>query len=430
MDISLINIENKNIVIVGAQWGDEGKGKIVDAYALNSTAVVRFHGGNNAGHTLYRGDKKIVLHLIPSGILHGNVKCFIGNGVVVDPLALNEEIKFLEENLIEVKGKLNISPGCPILLPTHILLDKAKESKNFNKIGTTVRGIGPCYEDKVSRRATLISDAYDEKNFLDKLNFQIDYHEFLLKSLYAYNDINRNEILENILVNTKKIINLVSSSYDFFEKNGSGNLIFEGAQGALLDIDHGTYPFVTSSNCLPNYASIGSGCSPKLINECLGVFKAYTTRVGKGPFPTEINDSNSKHMLEKGKEFGATTGRTRRCGWLDLVALKKVVSLAGIDKLCITKIDVLTGLDELYICTEYKINGSVIKNFPDNINALNKVQPIYKKFSGWKININNIKIYNELPKEVINYIDFISKFLDVPINLVSNGPNIDDLLTV
>ena len=430
MDISLINIENKNIVIIGAQWGDEGKGKIVDAFAQNSTAVVRFHGGNNAGHTLYRGDKKIVLHLIPSGILHGNVKCFIGNGVVVDPIALNEEIKFLEENLFEIKGKLNISPGCPILLPTHILLDKAKESKNFNKIGTTVRGIGPCYEDKVSRRATLISDAYDEKNFLDKLNLQLDYHEFLLKSLYAYNDINRNEILENILVNTKKIINLVSSSYDFFEKNGSGNLIFEGAQGALLDIDHGTYPFVTSSNCLPNYASIGSGCSPKLINECLGVFKAYTTRVGKGPFPTEINDSNSKHMLEKGKEFGATTGRTRRCGWLDLVALKKVVSLAGIDRLCITKIDVLTGLDELYICTGYKINGSVIKNFPDNINALNKVQPIYKKFSGWKININNIKIYNKLPREVINYIDFISKFLNVPINLVSNGPKIDDLLTV
>ena len=430
MGISLINIENKNLVIIGAQWGDEGKGKIVDAFAQNASGVVRFHGGNNAGHTLYRGEKKIVLHLIPSGILHGNVKCFIGNGVVVDPLALNEEIEFLEENLIEIKEKLNISSGCPILLPTHILLDKAKESKKSNNIGTTVRGIGPCYEDKVSRRATLISDAYDEKNFRDKLNLQLDYHEFLLKNLYGYKDINRNEIQEKILLYTKKILNLVSSSHDFFEKNGSGNLIFEGAQGALLDIDHGTYPFVTSSNCLPNYASIGSGCSPKLINECLGVFKAYTTRVGKGPFPTEINDINSKHMLEKGKEFGATTGRTRRCGWLDLVALKKVVELAGIDRLCITKIDVLTGLDELFICTGYKINDSVIKNFPDDINTLNKVQPIYKKFSGWKININNIRSYNNLPIEVINYIDFISKFLDIPINLISNGPKIDDLLIV
>jgi adenylosuccinate synthase len=430
MGTNLINIENKNIVIIGAQWGDEGKGKIVDAFAQNASGVVRFHGGNNAGHTLFRGKRKIVLHLIPSGILHSNVKCFIGNGVVVDPVALNEEIKFLEANSIDIKGKLNISPGCPILLPTHVLLDKAKESKNSNNIGTTVRGIGPCYEDKVSRRATLISDAYDENKLIDKLNLQIDYHEFLLKNLFGYNNINRKEIQENIVSNIKQVLPLVSSSFDFFEKNGNGNLIFEGAQGVLLDIDHGTYPFVTSSNCLPNYASIGSGCSPKLINECLGVFKAYTTRVGKGPFPTEINDYYSKHMLEKGNEFGATTGRTRRCGWLDLIALKKVVNLAGIDKLCITKIDVLSGLDELLICTGYNVNNVVQKNFPDDINTLNMVQPIYQKFAGWKSDISNIRTYNKLPKEVIIYLDFISEFLNVPINLISNGPKIDDLLMV
>ena len=355
----------KNVAVVGSQWGDEGKGKIVDWLSEQADVVIRFQGGHNAGHTLVVDGVTYKLRLLPSGIVRKNKISIIGNGVVVDPLALNEEIEFLEENLIEIKEKLNISSGCPILLPTHVLLDKAKESKKSNNIGTTVRGIGPCYEDKVSRRATLISDAYDEKNFLDKLNLQLDYHEFLLKNLYGHKDINRNEIQEKTLFYTKKILNLVSSSHDFFEKNGSGNLIFEGAQGALLDIDHGTYPFVTSSNCLPNYASIGSGCSPKLINECLGVFKAYTTRVGKGPFPTEINDINSKHMLEKGKEFGATTGRTRRCGWLDLVALKKVVKLAGIDRLCITKIDVLTGLDELFVCTGYKINDIVIKNFPD-----------------------------------------------------------------
>ena len=402
---------NNSIAILGAQWGDEGKGKIVDLLTEKCDAVVRFQGGHNAGHTLVVDGKTTILHLIPSGILHDKVKCIIGNGVVLSLEALSEEIEILKKNNINVKDRLLISGGCPLILPIHVELDKARENKKGKgKIGTTGRGIGPAYEDKISRRGIRLGDLSNKNTLLEKVSEILDYHNFILKNYYSCSTYSKNEVYENLLTYYDIYNQFIVDVPEYIDKAFKENkkIVFEGAQGTLLDIDHGTYPFVTSSNTTVGGIFTGSGVSPKNLNYILAIVKAYTTRVGSGPFVTELFDSDGKLLSERGHEFGATTGRERRCGWLDLVALKRSIIINGFTGICLTKIDVLDKFKEIKVCVEYKNNN-----------------PIYKSFNGWMEDISRIKKYEDLPANTKIYIKEIEKYLGVPIDIISNGPGRD-----
>ena len=417
---------SKNVVIVGTQWGDEGKGKIVDLLTEEVAAVTRFQGGHNAGHTLVIEGKKTVLHLIPSGILHDNVDCLIGNGVVISLSALIIEATKLIESGIPVYDRLKISPGCPIILPSHEALDAAKELKLAGKaIGTTGRGIGPVYEDKVARRALRISDLLDTNKLAIRLAEILEYHNFLLKNYYEADELNFDEVYANLIEQRQIILPLINDVSRILEKHQSEerNILFEGAQGVFLDIDHGTYPYVTSSNTVAAAASIGTGLGPKDLNHVLGIIKAYTTRVGSGPFPTELFDASGEHLGKVGVEFGATTGRPRRCGWFDAIAAKRAIRNSGISSLCVTKLDVLDGLSKIKICTGYELDGEVIDDFPLDVSRLDDCKPIYKTFDGWASSSVGVISYDQLPSNARYYLEWIEDELNVPIDIVSTGPD-------
>lgn len=423
----------KSLVVIGAQWGDEGKGKIIDILTENADAVVRFQGGHNAGHTLVIDGDKTVLHLIPSGIFN-DAKCIIGNGVVVHLPTLIKEIEYLESKGIDIHSKLMISSQCPLILPSHILIDEARErSLGKKSIGTTGRGIGPVYEDKVARRVVHVMDLFDEDLFRSKLSSLIDYHNFILKELFGADGVDTEEILKDWMDQFDKIRNLVvdsSKTVNEFRASNT-NILFEGAQGSMLDIDQGTYPFVTSSSTLSGASSLGSGIGPLDIDGVLGITKAYATRVGSGPFPTEIDDDYGKHMAKIGVEFGATTGRPRRCGWLDLVALRKAVNINSISHLCITKIDVLDGLDKILVAEEYEIEDKKYDTLPAmSQNQYEKIVPIYKEYSGWAGKTSGLKSFDQLPTEAQTLIKGIEISVGVPISLISTGPDRNDMIVI
>ncbi|MBL79060.1 MAG: adenylosuccinate synthase [Nitrosomonadaceae bacterium] len=429
----------KNIVVVGTQWGDEGKGKIVDWLTDHAQGVVRFQGGHNAGHTLVIGGRKTVLHLIPSGILRNNVACYIGNGVVISPKALFEEIDMLEQAKVNVMERLYISKACPLILPSHIELDKAKEkAMGANKIGTTGRGIGPVYEDKSARRALRIQDLFNQDYFANKLDKILEYHNFLLKNYYHTSTVCFQKTLDNMLSLAERIKPLVADvSQLLYESNKAGNnLLFEGAQGTMLDIDHGTYPYVTSSNCIAGTATTGSGVGPQKLHYILGITKAYTTRVGAGPFPTELNDNTGKYLAKCGNEFGATTGRPRRCGWFDAVAMKRAIQTNGVSGLCITKLDVLDGIKTLKIGVGYKFerddNKEIKANgaLPIGADELANCKPIYEEIQGWRESTVGIKNFNQLPELAKNYLKRIESICEVPVDMISTGPAREETIVI
>ena len=416
----------KNVVVVGTQWGDEGKGKIVDLLTDRVSGVVRFQGGHNAGHTLVIKGKKTVLHLIPSGILRSDIRCYIGNGVVVSPSALIEEMDMLKSAGVPIDGRIVVSESCPIILPSHIAIDQAREiSKGDAKIGTTGRGIGPAYEDKVARRGLRIRDLFDEPLLKEKLASLLDYHNFLLEKLYDVDPLSPSHVLDKLIDSAqvlKPMIGDVSKLINEELKLGN-NFLFEGAQGALLDIDHGTYPFVTSSNCIAGAASLGSGVGPRALDYILGITKAYTTRVGSGPFPTELHDGVGAHIAKTGAEFGATTGRPRRCGWFDAVAMRRSAEINGLSGLCITKLDVLDGLDEINICVGYRTNDSIVELSPSGADALSLCEPIYEKLPGWAGSTAGVTSWGKLPQNAKDYMRQIEDVVGVPIDIVCTGPD-------
>ncbi|HEX7219885.1 MAG TPA: adenylosuccinate synthase, partial [Burkholderiales bacterium] len=377
----------RNVVVIGTQWGDEGKGKIVDWLTDRAQGVVRFQGGHNAGHTLVIGGKKTVLHLIPSGILRSNVDCFIGNGVVVSPQALIQEMDELEAGGVRgVVARLSISEACPLILPYHSALDHAREAaKGEKKIGTTGRGIGPAYEDKVARRAIRLQDLFDEKRFAAKLRELLEFHNFVLQKFYNQKPVDYQKTLDETLALAPRFEPLIADvPRALYHANRAGkNLLFEGAQGSLLDIDHGTYPFVTSSNCVAGAAAAGAGIGPMHLHYVLGITKAYSTRVGGGPFPTELSDNVGELLRQRGQEFGATTGRPRRTGWFDAAALKRSIQLNGVSGLCITKLDVLDEVEVLKICVGYEIDGQVSEILPVGAEELERCHPVYEDLPGW-----------------------------------------------
>lgn len=421
----------KNVVVIGTQWGDEGKGKIVDWLTDRAQGVVRFQGGHNAGHTLVVNGKKTVLHLIPSGILRDNVTCYIGNGVVLAPDALLEEMDMLAAAGISVEGRLKISEATPLILPHHVALDKAREiAKGAGKIGTTGRGIGPAYEDKVARRAIRVQDLFHRERFAAKLGEVLDHHNFMLKNYFKADIVDFNKTLDDAMRMAERIKPLVADvPRALYEANRAGdNLLFEGAQGTLLDIDHGTYPFVTSSNCTAGGASTGTGMGPSSMHYVLGITKAYTTRVGSGPFPTELFDDVGKYLGEKGHEFGATTGRARRCGWFDAAALKRSIQINGISGLCVTKLDVLDGLETLRICIGYNINGVKSDILPVGAETLANCEPIYEELPGWKDSTVGVKTVDGLPASARAYLDRMQQLCEVPIDIISTGPDREETI--
>ena len=413
------------VAVIGVQWGDEGKGKIVDYLTRKADAVIRFHGGHNAGHTILINGQKTVLHLLPSGILHSKSQCFIGNGVVLSVPHLFEEITTLEAQGVAVRSRLKISPLCPLLFSCHQLIDQAREQKSAGTaIGTTGRGIGPAYEDRVARRGLRLSELVDEESFNEKLRGLFEYHNFLLKNYYHHSELADVGSEINILRSHRGallgMMTNVSESISRMYKQG-GNILYEGAQGTMLDIDHGTYPYVTSSNTIAGNISIGTGVPSCYLDSVVGISKAYATRVGNGPFPTEINGSYAEHLSKRGNEFGATTGRMRRCGWLDAVALRYAVRMNNVASLCLTKLDVLSGLDVVKVCVGYQ----GVDNTEDctySAQMCGSYQPIYREFSGWSQDISTINSYDDLPEEVKLYINFIENFIEVPIDIISVSP--------
>ena len=403
---------SENILILGLQWGDEGKGKIVDFLSENINAVCRFQGGHNAGHTIKVNGEQTVLHLVPSGILHENINCLIGNGVVLALDALDKEINDLKAVGINFENRFFISSNCPLILPTHISIDKARDKDE--SIGTTGRGIGPAYEDKVGRRSVKLDDLADEQKLREKLNIQVNYHNKLLKNIYKKDTHDVEKIFDAILSYKHLFDNYCVDSQSLVNNwiTDSKSILFEGAQGSLLDIDHGTYPYVTSSNTTAGGVSTGLGIGPKYIDKIIGISKAYTTRVGEGPFLTELFDQDGEHLARKGNEFGATTGRPRRCGWLDLVSLKKTVFMNSVTDLCITKLDVLDELKEIKICIQYNNLG----------------EPIYQKMEGWQSITEGISNYEMLPQNAKKYIEFIEKFIECKATTISTGPSRDQTI--
>lgn len=418
----------KNVVVIGAQWGDEGKGKIVDWLAEETAGVVRFQGGHNAGHTLVVGGKKTVLRLIPSGILHEKLDCFIGSGVVVSPEALMGEIDELNAAGVKnVEGRLKIAPTATLILPYHIALDQAREaSRGSGKIGTTGRGIGPAYEDKVARRAVRMVDLFDTEKLAAKLQANVAYYNVQLQHLHQAEPVKLEDVLAVIEKYAGRIKPMITDvSRTLYEKNQKGEkLLFEGAQGTLLDIDYGTYPFVTSSNCLAGAASAGAGVPPQMLDYVLGIVKAYTTRVGSGPFPTELFDDIGAGLAERGHEFGSVTGRARRCGWFDAAALKRSIQVNGITGMCITKLDVMDGIDEIKICVGYTLaDGSTTDILPFGADAVAGCTPVYETLPGWKESTFGATEFSQLPANAQAYLKRIEEVCGAPIAIVSTGPD-------
>ncbi len=410
-------------VLVGSQWGDEGKGKIVDILSERYDIVVRYQGGANAGHTVEIGDRKFVLHLIPSGILREKVLCVIGNGVVIDPKALLDEIKQLEELGISIKGRLLISHNAHLIMPYHKLLDAINENSS-TKIGTTGRGIGPCYIDKYARRGIKIVDLLDKKVLEEKIRINIEEKNNLLRKVYNQDELDVDEIIKEYLAFDEAIDQYITDVPLFLHNSilEDKSILFEGAQGALLDIDHGTYPYVTSSNPTSGGACTGSGIPPTKISSVFGIVKAYTTRVGFGPFPTEMLDDKGEKLRTIGNEFGATTGRPRRCGWYDAYLVNYSRMINGIQRAAITKLDVLSYFDEIKVCISYELNGKKLKSFPTDVNRLNEVTPVYETLPGWNTDISKMTAYSQLPANAKNYLEFISQQSGFEISMISVGP--------
>ena len=414
----------KNVVVIGSQWGDEGKGKIVDWLTDHAQGVVRFQGGHNAGHTLVIGGRKTILRLIPSGILREGVACYIGNGVVISPDALLREIGELEGAGVDVTGRLRISGACPLILPHHVAIDHARENaKGAGKIGTTGRGIGPAYEDKVARRAIRLQDLMHRERFAAKLGEVLDYHNFVLKNFFHAAIIDFQQTLDETLALAARIKPMIADVPRLLyeaQKAGS-SLLFEGAQGTLLDVDHGTYPYVTSSNCVAGAACAGAGVGPHLLHYVLGITKAYTTRVGAGPFPTELTDDVGKHLAERGHEFGSVTGRPRRCGWFDAAALRRSIQINGISGLCVTKLDVLDGVEALQLGVGYLLNGERCDLLPSGAEALAECVPVYEEIPGWPDSTVGLTRYEQLPQEARHYLQRIEQICEVPVDMISTG---------
>jgi len=416
----------RNVVVIGTQWGDEGKGKIVDLLTERAVAVVRFQGGHNAGHTLVINGEKTVLHLIPSGILREGVRCLIGNGVVLALDALVTEADALIESGVPVYERLQVSPACPLVLPSHVALDAAREkARGAGAIGTTGRGIGPAYEDKVSRRALRVSDLFVREKFAAKLGEVLDYHNFLLKNYFGAKTVDFAKTLDEALGYADIVAPITADITQILQDLADSNqsILFEGAQGSFLDVDHGTYPFVTSSNTVAAAASTGTGVGPRNLDYVLGIVKAYTTRVGAGPFPTELFDDYGAHLARVGAEFGATTGRPRRCGWFDAVALRRSIINSSVSGLCVTKLDVLDELESIQICVGYTIDGKQIAGLPVVVDRFAECKPVYEQWPGWQESTVGITNNDDLPQKARDYLARIEELARVPVDIISTGPD-------
>jgi adenylosuccinate synthase len=416
----------KFVVIIGTQWGDEGKGKLIDLLAERAAAVARFQGGHNAGHTLVIGGRKTVLSLIPSGILREAVNCFIGNGVVLSLEALSTEADMLLERGIPVFERLRISPSCPLILPSHVALDRAREqARGANAIGTTGRGIGPAYEDKVARRAVRVADLFDHARFASKLADVLEFHNFVLERYFKHPPVDFQRTLDEQLLLGERIRPVVADvSHAIYELRRAGaNVLFEGAQAAMLDVDLGTYPYVTSSNTTAGYAGTGTGIGPREFDEVIGIVKAYTTRVGAGPFPTELFDAAGAHLADVGREFGSVTGRKRRCGWFDSVVLRQCVVQSSVTGLVMTKLDVLDELGTIKICVGYRVGGATLRGPPLLADSYAEVQPVYEELPGWRKSTVGITEYTALPANARRYLERIETLAGIPIDMVSTGPD-------
>ncbi len=423
----------KSVIVIGTQWGDEGKGKLVDLLTEQAHAVVRFQGGHNAGHTLVIKGEKTVLHLIPSGILRDNVQCMIGNGVVLSPNALLEEIELLEKAGISVRNRLLISEACTLILPVHIAIDQAREKSRGSKaIGTTGRGIGPAYEDKAGRRGLRAGDFLNAQGFAEKLKELVDYHNFMLTNYYHVDAVDYQQMLDEALALGEQIKPMLCDvSEALYKHQAAGfNLLFEGAQGALLDIDHGTFPYVTSSSTTAGGAATGSGLGLLDFDYVLGITKAYSTRVGNGPFPSELHDANGEHLSVKGFEYGATTGRKRRTGWFDAVAMRKSVKLNSLSGICLTKLDVLDGLETIGICTAYRLNGVITETAPLGADQYEQCHAIIEEMSGWTETTAGITDFNALPENAKAYIKRIEALVGVKVTILSTGPDRDETIVL
>ncbi|MCK5725213.1 MAG: adenylosuccinate synthase [Thiotrichaceae bacterium] len=416
----------KFVVVLGTQWGDEGKGKVVDLLTEDAVAVTRFQGGHNAGHTLVIDGEKTVLHLIPSGILRDGVDCMIGNGVVLAPDALLEELDMLEAEGIPAQKRLKISEACHLIMPYHVALDTAREVARGNKaIGTTGRGIGPAYEDKISRRGLRMGDMLDEARLREKLKEVMEYHNFALVNYFKAEPVDYQTVLDEALVMAERIRPMVCDVTGILHKHrkAGNNVMFEGAQGSLLDIDHGTYPYVTSSSPTAGGACTGTGVGPTYLDYILGITKAYTTRVGSGPFPTELFDDMGEHIAQKGNELGATTGRSRRCGWFDAVSLRRAMQLNSVTGICLTKVDVLDGIDTIKVCTGYELDGEILDVPPVSTIKYSNCKPVYEEIEGWKESTYGVKDYDSLPENAKKYIKRLEELVETPIDIISTGPD-------
>jgi adenylosuccinate synthase len=423
----------KFVVIIGTQWGDEGKGKIVDLLTERAAAVARFQGGHNAGHTLVIGGEKTILSLIPSGILREQVRCFIGNGVVLSLEALLSESKMLMDRGVPVFERLRISPNCPLILPSHIVLDQARErARGINAIGTTGRGIGPAYEDKVARRAVRVADLFQRDRFAAKLGEVLDFHNFVLQHYFRLPTVDFQKTLDQQLALSETIAPLVTDVTLALSalRRADANVLFEGAQGAMLDVDLGTYPYVTSSNTTASFAGTGTGLGPRAFDYVVGIVKAYTTRVGGGPFPTELFDEHGEHLSRVGHEFGSVTGRRRRCGWFDSVALRRAIVNSSVSGLCITKLDVLDGLETIRICVGYRINGEVTPEPPMTIEGYGDIDPVYEELPGWRESTVGVTEYDALPINARKYLERLQTLVNVPIDMISTGPDRDQTIVL
>ncbi len=423
----------KSVVVLGSQWGDEGKGKVVDLLTENVGAVVRFQGGHNAGHTLVIDGEKTVLHLIPSGILREGTRCLIGNGVVLAPDALIEEIESLESRGVPASDRLMLSEACPLILPHHVALDKAREhARGEQKIGTTGRGIGPAYEDKVARRGIRLEDIFHRERLAAKLGEVLDYHNFVLRRYFGAEPIDFQQTLDRLLAQAEILAPMVGDVPGTLARmRAEGvNLMFEGAQGTLLDIDHGTYPYVTSSNTTAGGASTGSGVGPLELDYVLGITKAYTTRVGGGPFPTELENEIGERLAKRGHEFGSTTGRARRCGWFDAVALRRAVQINSLSGLCLTKLDVLDGMETVQICIGYEIDGQRIESAPFSADTYSRCVPVYESMPGWQESTVGVKDIDGLPQAARDYIRRIEELTGTPVDLISTGPDREETIVL
>ncbi len=414
-----------NLVVIGTQWGDEGKGKIIDVLSRNVSAVVRYQGGNNAGHTLVINGEKTVLHLVPCGIFHTDLMCLIGHGVVLSLQSLQEEVELLENAGIPVQDRLRISAGCPLVMPYHVGLDRAREAKlGAGAIGTTHRGIGPAHEDRVARTGVRLEDALVADIFSEKITALLDYHNFVLKNYLQAPTYDTQQMIDHGLTFADKYRHLIDDIPSHIHRlcQSEKHILFEGAQGSSLDIDQGTYPYVTSSNTTSGSVCTGSGVGPKRIDHVLGITKAYATRVGQGPFVTELDDAAGVALGARGDEFGATTSRKRRCGWLDLVALKRAIQINGITSLCLTKLDVLDTFETINICTDYTLGGQRLSGYPDN-HSLRQCTPVYHTLAGWQTDSHTAQCFDDLPAKAQAYIAYVEAAVGVPIDIVSIGPD-------